>query len=233
MPSVRAYQYSTMDMKVVMNEPEEFIIPENLEACKLLWSKNIFTKMNNNYDNDYSWITINTFSSENQELFNSLCLTDRRYGLTYGGVGFKVPIVPGPGNDTFEAFKELIELFPMQDVQKDGYMTVEEFMIYYTDCYKMEYTPEYKEITAKMMSPDGDVLIYNKELEQYMSYNGIRRRIRVFDSSKLTKPIEDYIAESIFADYYDPEEQKVYYNEMYFQAHMRYKEHVKIPRLKK
>ena len=124
MPSSRAYQYSAVDMKTVMSNPEEYIIPENLEACRLLWSKNIFTKMNNNYDNDYSWITINTLSPENQELFNSLSLTDRRVGLTYGGFGFKIPIVPGPGNDTFAAFKELIDLFHMQDVQTDGYMTV-------------------------------------------------------------------------------------------------------------
>ena len=96
MPSERAYQYSAIDMQVVMNNPEEFIIPENLEACKLLWSKNIFTKMNNNYDNDYSWITINTFSPENQELFSSLASNDKRFGLTYGGIGFKIPIVPGP-----------------------------------------------------------------------------------------------------------------------------------------
>lgn len=231
MPSERAYQYSAIDMKVVMSNPEEFIIPENLEACKLLWSKNIFTKMNNNYDNDYSWITINTFSPENQELFKSLSTNDNRFGLTYGGIGFKIPIVPGKGNDTFEAFKELIDLFPMQDVQKDGYMTTEEFMIYYTDCYRMDYTPEYKELTSRMMSPDGDVLLYSRDFEQYMSINGIRRRIRVFDSSKMTKSLEQYIADSIFADYYDEEEQKIYYNEMYYQAHLKYKEQKKTLKL--
>ena len=73
MPSDRAYQYSIIDMRTVMNNPDEYIIPENLEACKLLWSKNIFTKMCNNYDNDYSWITINTFSHENQEIFPPSC----------------------------------------------------------------------------------------------------------------------------------------------------------------
>lgn len=232
MPSDRAYQYSIVDMKTVMSNPEEFIIPENLEACKLLWSKNIFTKMCNNYDNEYSWITINQFSPENQALFEEFAIGDKRFGLTWGGIGFKVPIVPGPGNDAFLAFKELIELFPIQDVQKDGCMTVEEFMIYYTDCYRMEYTPEYKELTSKMMSPDGDVLLYNREFEQYMSYNGVRRRIRVFDPTKMTKPLEDYIAESIFADYYDPDNGMIYYNDMYYNAHMRYKEHQKKHSLK-
>ena len=232
MPSDRAYQYSIVDMKTVMSNPEEFIIPENLEACKLLWSKNIFTKMCNNYDNEYSWITINQFSPENQALFEEFAIGDKRFGLTWGGIGFKVPIVPGPGNDAFLAFKELIELFPIQDVQKDGCMTVEEFMIYYTDCYRMEYTPEYKELTSKMMSPDGDVLLYNREFEQFMSYNGVRRRVRVFDPTKMTKPLEDYIADSIFADYYDPDNGMIYYNDMYYNAHMRYKEHQKKHSLK-
>ena len=223
MPSSRTYQYSAVDMKTVMSNPEEFIIPENLEACKLLWSKNIFTKMNNNYDNDYSWITISRFSPENQQLFDALSAYDNRFGLTYGGIGFKVPVVPGKGNDTFEAFRVLIEFFPMQDVQKDGCMTFKEFMIYYTDCYRMGYTPEYEELTAGMMSPDGDVLIYNREFEKYMNYNGVRRRVRVFDPSKMTKPLEEYIADSIFAGLYDPDNGMVYYNDMYYQAHMRYK----------
>lgn len=231
MPSDRAYQYSRVDMKVVMDDPEEFIIPENLEACKLLWSKNIFTKMCNNYDNDYSWITVSDLSPENQALFQEYALIDKRFGLTWGGIGFKVPIVPGEGNDTYEAFKELIELFLVQDVQKDGCMTIEEFMTYYTDCFRMEYTPEYKELTSHMMSPDGDVLIYNRELEKYMNYNGIRRRVRVFDPTMMTKSLEEYIADSQFAGLYDPDNGMIYYNDMYYQAHMRYKEQMKTPKL--
>ena len=123
--------------------------------------------MTNNYDNDHSWITLSELSPENEEIFNSLNGCDKRFGVTYGGLGFRIPIVPGPGNDTFEAFKELIELFPMQDVQKDGCMTTEEFMMYYTDCYRMEHTPEYKEMVSHMMSPDGDVLIYDREFEGF------------------------------------------------------------------
>ena len=103
-------------------------------------------------------------------------------------------------------------------------MTTEEFMIYYTDCYRMEYTPEYKELVAQMMSPDGDVLLYSREFEKYMNYMNIRRRVRVFDPSKMTKPLEEYIASSMFADYYDPDNGMIYYNDMYYQAHMRYKE---------
>lgn len=231
MPSKRAYQYSVMDMALVMSDPEEFIIPENLEACKLLWSKNIFTKMCNNYDNDYSWITINTFSPENQRLFESMCDVDKRFGLTWGGIGFKVPIKPEKGKSAFEAFRELIELFPMQDVQKDGYMDIETFMLYYTDCYSVQSSPEYLELIKPMMSPDGDVLIYSRGFEKKISTLGIRRTTRVFDPSKMIKSYEEYVEESQFKGLYDSEEGKVYYNKMYYDAHIRYKESIKTPKL--
>lgn len=231
MPSNRAYQYSIVDMCTVMKNPEEFIIPENLEACKLLWSKNIFTKMTNNYDNDFSWITINTFSPENQRIFEDMCDIDKRFGLTWGGIGFKIPIVPGEGNDTFEAFKELIDIFPMQDVQKDGCMDVETFMINYTECYKIVLSDEYLELIKPMMSHDGDVLLYSSEFEKFINLSGVRRSMRVFDPSRMKKSIEEYIEASPFKGLYDPEEQKVYYNEMYYQAHLKYKEHMKTPKL--
>lgn len=231
MPSDRAYQYSVVDMYQVMKNPTEFIIPENLEACKLLWSKNIFTKMTNNYDNDYSWITINTFSPDNQELFEFMSTFDKRFGLTWGGIGFKIPIKPGEGNDTLEAFRDLIEIFPMQDVQKDGCMDIETFMIYYTDCYSIAYNQEYLDIIRPFMSPDGDVLLYHPELEQHLRAENVRRTIRVFDPTKMTKTLEEYINESQFAGLYDPDNGKIYYNEMYYQAHLRYKEQNKTPQL--
>ena len=55
----------------------------------------------------------------------------------------------------------------------------------------------------------------------------IRRRVRVFDPSKMTKSLEEYIADSMFADYYDPDNGMIYYNEMYYNAHLKYKEQQK------
>jgi hypothetical protein len=48
----------------------------------------------------------------------------------------------------------------------------------------------------------------------------------------MTKPLEDYIAESMFAGLYDPDNGMIYYNEMYYNAHMRYKELQKQHKLK-
>ena len=144
MLSERAYQYSAVDMNFVYANPEEFIIPENLEACKLLWSKNIFTVMCNNYDNDNSWITISKLDESNQKLFEELCKSNpENFGYTWGGVGIRVPVKPEPGADIFSAFQPLIEMFSYQDVQKDGYMTKEDFLNYECGCYKLIPNPDF------------------------------------------------------------------------------------------
>lgn len=129
------YGYGKVDMLEVMNNIDEYIIPENREACKLLWSKNIFTIMCNNYDNDESWITLSKLSEENQNIFDEFSKSDKRFGYTFGGIGLIIPVKPCKGVDTYKDFKELIDKFKYQDVQSDGCMTLEEFMIYYTDCY--------------------------------------------------------------------------------------------------
>ena len=75
----------------------------------------------------------------------------------------------------------------MQDVQKEGYLTEEEFLIFYTDCFKII---------------EGN---------------------RVFDKNKMTKDMEEYLKNSEFANYYDQEEHKIFYNEFYYQRHMLFK----------
>lgn len=179
------YGYGTVDMLRVMNNIEEYIIPENREACKMLWDKNIFTKMCNNYDNDESWITLGKLSEENQKIFDEHAKKDKRFNYTFGGIGLIVDIKPGIGVDTCEEFRELIDVFEYQDVQSDGCMSLEEFMIYYTDCYQ------------------------------------IIDRNRVFDESKMTRTYEEYIEDSEFNNLCV--DGKVYYNQLYFDAHMKYK----------
>ncbi len=182
------YGYGKVDMLEVMNNIDEYIVPENREACRLLWSKNIFTVMCNNYDNEESWITLNKLSDENKKIFDECAKTDERFGYTFGGIGLIIPIKPCKDVDTYNDFKELIEKFKYQDVQCDGCMTLEEFMIYYTDCY--------------------DVIDNN----------------RVFNETKMIKSYEEYIKDSEFINLYH--DGKVYYNRMYYDAHIKYKYYI-------
>lgn len=185
--SETAYQYGCVGMEEVFDNINEYIIPENQEVCRLLWSKNIFTKMCNNYDNDNSWITLGDLSEENDKIFKKLSLSNEYVGKTWLGRGFMIPYSYKESKLVFEEFAKLINNFVMQDVQKEGYLTEEEFLIFYTDCFK---------IVA------GE---------------------RILDKNKMTKDMEEYLKNSEFANYYDQEEHKIFYNEFYYQRHMLFK----------
>ncbi len=224
MASERAYQYSIVDMASVASDIEEFIIPENQEACKLLWSKNIFTLMCNNYDNENSWITFSALDESNQKLFDELAKSNPCFGKTWGGIGIKIPIKPMPGIDVFSQFKPLIDMFTYQDVQKDGYMTKEDFLNFYCCCYKMVPNPEYVDIPEPVYESFPTKEEYIKAYVYYCDHHLIPTKVRVFDETKMTKSFAEYLAESSFNEYYDVDNERIYYNDFYYQAHLKYKE---------
>ena len=65
------YEYTSVDMKYVLENPEEYIIPECLVACKILWEKGIDTvQCSNNEERETTyWIEIDerTLSEENKK----------------------------------------------------------------------------------------------------------------------------------------------------------------------
>ena len=69
------YQYKPIPTEYVMDNPEQFIIPECIDCCRLLWSKGIDTFQCGNYDDSLEngfWIEIDTgsLSEENLKLLN-------------------------------------------------------------------------------------------------------------------------------------------------------------------
>ena len=230
MASDYAYKYSVIDIEYVMRDIDEYIIPENQAACKLLWSKNIFTIMSNNYENehgdcDFSWIALGDLSEENQELFDRLVAEkDPRVAIFRTKKIIKLPTEPRKGVDTFEAFKKIIDMFSYQDVQKQGYMTIEEFMIRYTDCRKTEINPEHlKAIKPNFADYNGDVEAYARAFDDYVRYESMPSEIVSFDETKMTKSYQEYVDETMFAGLFDPDLNRVYLNKMYYDAHMKYK----------
>jgi hypothetical protein len=82
----RQYGHGNTDMEIVMNNPEEYIIPECLSACKALWEKNIFTYMVSNYDNESFYIQISPtyLSDENMAIMYKKIEEDpESYGFSY------------------------------------------------------------------------------------------------------------------------------------------------------
>ncbi len=228
----KKYNYVSTAIREVMNNIEEFVIPENREAIEYLWDKNILTTQTNNYNNTTSFICIGDLSEENETIFwdafNSRILNyDKRepvMGAVYGGKGIEIPVVPGSGN-TFDYFKPFIDRMVFQDVQKDGYMTVPEFFIKYTDCWEMVSNPDYRLVPKPKMEEYENKDDYFKAYDQYISSQVPPRRIRVFAEEKMAKSLEDYLKEYGFSDCYDPEEQKIYYHPRLLEGHLRYKEY--------
>ena len=83
------YQYMPTSVEEVMKNPEEFIIPECMECCKLLWSKGIDTRQCGNYDDALGngfWIELeyDTLSDENKKKLEEMSKTDSRVYFAEG-----------------------------------------------------------------------------------------------------------------------------------------------------
>ena len=218
------YLYVAMPIEEVMANIDEYIIPENKEIIEYLWDMNILTTQTNNYENEFSWIQLGELSEENEKIFwklvNEMMDLDERTAskfTTYRGIS--VPIVPGT-RGTFDDFKLLVDHFKPQDVQKDGYMTEDEFFI------KMGFSmvidnPEYGKVPEPEYEDYNDVKKYQEACKKYN--DSLIRRITVVDRTKITKPIEEYLEERGYSGCYDKEEGKIFYNKRLYEGHMRFK----------
>ena len=223
----KRYAYVSTDIKTVMENIEEFVIPENRAIIEYLWDHNILTTQTNNYENDYSWIQIGKLSEENRKIFygyaNAMSTKEETKEPKVSVVrGFSVPVIPGT-RDTFEDFKPLVDLLKPQDVQKDGYITIEEFYINYTDCWDLIDNPEYHPLPEPNYEDYSDPIEFGKAYDMYAESMNVRRRIKVVDEGKITKPIEEYLDEAGFTGCYDEEEGKIFNNKRLYEGHMRYK----------
>ncbi len=121
------YQYQHVSLEYVMANPQEYIIPECLLACELLWDKNIETFMVSNYDDNHLYVLLDDLSDENLSIIKDLSKTDSRYfwdGYRHTwGIG-------GSSVQSSEELAELTNVFVLQDTNK--YQTEEEFL----DSYK-------------------------------------------------------------------------------------------------
>jgi len=214
-------------IKEVMANPKHYIIPENLDAIEYLWNMNILTTQTNDYENEDSWIAIGRLSKENENIFYQMRNDDKFIDpsvpgiLIHHGRGFRVPVKPGKKN-TLEDFLPIFKMFKLQDVQKDGYMTVDEFFGKYTDCWKVIPNP-YLEMEPKVEDFENLDDYLNASFEFNSMGYPRTNVVKVFDQSKAIKSIEEYIDDAGFSGCYDSEEGKIYYNKRLYEGHMKYK----------
>lgn len=222
--------YVAVPTDIVMNNPSEYIIPENLKIIEYLWDMNILTVMTNDYMDNDSWIVVGILSKENEKLFNEMRNDLDNFFVDVAGF-FRVPVKPGTC-DTFDDFLPLFSQFQMQDVQRDGFMTIDEFYAKYTDCWKIIDNPYLKL----------DLQLDNCEsVSSYCAFCSNYERmkypktlvIKAFDESKAVKSIEEYLDDVGLLDCYDSEEGKIFLNKRLYEGHMRYKNRQQIQKTKK
>lgn len=148
------------DQEYVEMEPERFIVPECIPACKELWAKNIYTFMvsdDSNMQFGETWIEIadQVLSAQNLEILRSLEGDEKVEIFHYhkGCTNFAVRCV---GLEAQQKLLEIAKRFKMQDVPGDH--------VAYFD-YTEGYQPEGDEVI------DGDrVYISPFHLEKHRTY---------------------------------------------------------------
>ena len=83
------YQYMPTSIEDVMKNPEQYIIPECMECCKILWSKGIDTYQCGNYDDALGlgfWVEVDydTLSDENKKKLEEISKNDSRVYFAEG-----------------------------------------------------------------------------------------------------------------------------------------------------
>lgn len=119
------YNYTYVPLEYVINEPDEYIIPECIEACKAFWDKNIETFMVSNYDDNYLYVLIMNLSKENEEIIKKLMENDSRYFYDAYRDTYGIKVNGMSNGDSLELLT-LTDVFKMQDTTR--YQSEEEFV---------------------------------------------------------------------------------------------------------
>lgn len=119
------YQYSYVELEEVMKNPEEYIIPQCLPACRLLWDKNIETFMVSNNEDDDLYVLLSNVSSENMAIFRQLSSIDSRFITDHyrNTIGIAVK---GRDDVAMQELEALTGVFELQDTLR--YQTVDDFL---------------------------------------------------------------------------------------------------------
>lgn len=195
--STPQYEFMVTDVKDVIENAEQYIIPECLEACKTLWSKNIETTMCANYnDNDNLFINLvgDGLSDENKEIF-----------IRNEGKGFKLGdehddpyiYVPGQTSESAAALTALVDKLKIQDVRNSRFQSSEKFL------------EEYKY---------GDMPVEYTEVDKY----GNILVDRQYNPERANATLQDALIQTGKTNLYIPSENRVYESQMFLDWHNRY-----------
>ena len=132
------YSYPTTSIIQVIENPDEYIIPECLEACKKLWNMNIFTvacsdrrEKKDKYGNIKKYIMVSNLSNENKKNFEDLVKLDSEHYCIIEILNIKYYVIVILSNDKnrdkdSENLLNLVSPFKIQDCL-EGYDSIMEY----------------------------------------------------------------------------------------------------------
>lgn len=206
-------------MEDVESNPHVFIMEECLPACKELWSKNIYTFMVSDYNNDGKcWIEmkLDCLSDENVEIFNNLCGEDVfKFSYHKGCVNFGVNCV---GKTAQMKLLELAKQFKMQDVPaEDSFMSLEAYLVK-CECYDEVENPNYYYMEDPLISGLFNSIDDLEKYEEYLKSDNSKKTLKKYNPAKVTKPLNEYFEGTS----YILDEGRVYYSDYHYQKHLKY-----------
>ncbi len=192
------YQYKPIPTEYVMDNPEQFIIPECIDCCRLLWSKGIDTFQCGNYDDSLEngfWIEIDTgsLSEENLKLLNQMSSIDNRVYFNEGLQGQHNYIIRVNRVNNLNPSQELCEIADKLLLQDTIFYTTSE-----------ELLDQYKRIGGEGK--------FDEKGYVYFDINPERKDAALADALKTIEHPELYI----------PEEGRLYHNMHALKVHYSY-----------
>ncbi len=212
----------TSPQEIVEKNPKRFILEECIPACKELWSKNIYTFMVSDHLNEgVCWIEIigDCLSEENKKIFMNLKGEDvTKFSYHKGSVNFGVTKI---GKEGQLRLLELAKEFVMQDVPKDlAYITIDEFLMKYCNCYDEVDNPNYREMKSPWESglTLDELPEYMEKYDKWQDSTDSQETLKIFNPNKREKELEELVKEHNMI----LEDERVYLSPFHYEKHLNY-----------
>lgn len=210
-----------VNQETVERNPEKYIIKECIPACKILWSKNIYTFMCSDQLDENAWIEfeIDTLSEENKEVLEEL---KKEYKFVNYHEGCVYIAVNGKGKKALLELINIASRFRMQDVPKKyATISIEEALMSlgYTNTIK---NPEYIEDKDKFFEEHPEIKEYERFTFMYANQDMFfTPNIKVLATERVPEDPNTCLEGTKFIV---DEERKIYRNLYHYKKHLNYLE---------
>jgi hypothetical protein len=172
---MQKYEFTSVPMEDVLENPELYIIPELLGICRILWDKGIDTFQCSNYaENEITyWIEINAESLSNENMCYIRNMWDSHNPHFGQDIRSHYPVIKvDRTSDGLAILKELAESFQIQDTR--SYLTNESILSRYKrhggdleilpdGCIRSMINPERANATLEDALKEVDMTLYSFE----------------------------------------------------------------------